>query len=136
MSSSKYLFFFALLSLAALFAGCNKGAADPAVVSQNRVNGKAIAQLNAAQYARENYPNRDTFVAGDLDSFVSTSCPQGDGYATWEVKDKTTGAIIMTLQCRTWEMTGCFPESEAMNKGNYMKNQCNPEVPSTIQKVQ
>ena len=63
-----------------ILSGCGgKEKADPALVSQNRVNGKAIAQLNAAQYARENYPNKEVFFTGDIDSFVSMECPQGTG---------------------------------------------------------
>ena len=131
------LFITMIISAMALsLVGCGKEIADPALVSQNRVNGKNISQLNAAQYARENHPNREVFFSGDVDSFVSGDCPQGDGYASWDIKDKETGKSIMALQCRTWELTGCFKESDSGSKGGYMRNQCNPEVPTTIQKVQ
>lgn len=118
-----------------VLAGCSSDLADPALVSQNRVNGKAIAQLNAQNYMRDHFPGQAVYVSGDIDSFVSRSCPQGDGFASFDVMDEASGKVLEPLQCRTWELTGCFKTKQASQKGTYMKNQCNPEVPTEITKV-
>ncbi len=118
-----------------LLVSCSGDLADPALVSQNRVNGKDIAQLNASEYMRAHFPGQKVYVAGDIDSFVSRDYPQGDGYASFKIMDETTGKAIEHLQCRTWELTGCFKDADAGQKGTYVKNRCNKDVPTEIKKA-
>ena len=123
-----------VLSSVMLLSACGEKV-DLAQVSQNKLNGKAMAQLNANSYKQENFPNIETVAVGDIDSYVSSSCPQGDGYASFNIKAMDSGETLEKLQCRTWEQTGCFPTSKAAGKGSYMKNTCNKEVPLAIPKI-
>lgn len=110
----KYVF--ALIAIATL-AACGKQDVSFDTLETNRSNAKANAEYNAQKFRAESpqYANAALEVQGD--STQSPSCPQGDGWASAKLVDKTNPTLKRDLKCSTISGTvGCLLVSDFQTK--------------------
>lgn len=115
--------------------GCtrNKVSFDSAEDSRRQVRDNVSALANA--YRAENkLADFDLYIRGD--STVSMDCPQGDGWASIDLKNPKTGDVIK-LKCSTVSAgIGCMTDADFKTKA-YAKEDgvCNRDLPFPLPKV-
>ena len=132
---------YALISLlaAATLAACGNSDVSFNTTETNRENAKSNAEYNASKFRADSiqYANMALEVQGD--STQSSSCPQGDGWATAKLVDKANPALKIALKCSTVSgAVGCMPQVD-FEKKPYARDdgQCQPvtKVPFPIPKI-
>lgn len=106
------------------------------VVEDARLQAKENALMLAKQYRADNkMADWDIYARGD--STISSSCPQGDGWASMELRDTNSYGEIIKLKCSTVSLgIGCMTSEDFKNKvyAN-QEGKCNPDVPHPLPKI-
>jgi hypothetical protein len=105
------LAFFSLVALLTAFACSSGPTAAPAELDMALKTARDNALYNAKLWrsASPVYANYDIMARGD--SSQTSTCPQGDGWATIELVS-LSGGSKMTLKCSTWSAgKGCIDEA-------------------------
>lgn len=126
---------FVLLALA-LAAGCSKDVSFDTAEDARR-QAKENALQNAQQYRSENkLADYEIYSRGD--SSITNSCPQGDGWASNELRRKPDNSSIK-LKCSTTSVSlGCMTEDDFKSKAYAQEDgSCAPitRVPFPIRKL-
>ena len=109
--------FFLSLAAVLLLAACSGKEVSFDTLETNRANAKANAEYNAQGFraSAPQYANSALEVQGD--STQAPSCPQGDGWASAKLVDKTNPAIKVALKCSTVSGTvGCMTGADFATK--------------------
>lgn len=109
--------FVAAIAAALFLAACGSKDVSFDTLETNRSNAKANAEYNAQKFRAESpqYANAALEVQGD--STQAPSCPQGDGWASAKLVDKTNPAAKLALKCSTVSGTvGCLLASDFQTK--------------------
>jgi hypothetical protein len=111
-----------LAVVAAAFIGCGLAACGKQDVSFDtletaRATAKANAEYNALGFraASPQYANYALEMQGD--SSQTPACPQGDGWASGKLVDKTNPAVKVAIKCSTVSgSVGCLLQSDFATK--------------------
>ena len=106
-------------------------------VEQARTQARENAQLVAQNWRANNqmYAKFHLYMRGD--STISPKCPQGDGWATVDLRDDQ-GRTEKKLKCSTVSMSiGCLESNDFKTKSYASEDgRCNPDLPHPIKKIQ
>jgi hypothetical protein len=100
--------------------------------AQARENGAQNAQTFRAQNPQ--YSQNELYMRGD--STIKEDCPQGDGWASIDVRTKT-GEVVQKIKCSTVSLSlGCLEDSDFKTKSYANEDgRCNPSIPHPIPKL-
>lgn len=135
---SSFLLIAMAAGLACGLAACSKDVSFD-TLETSRSNAKANAEYNAQKFRAEapQYSNAALEVQGD--SSQAPDCPQGDGWASARLVDKTNPAIKVALKCSTVSGTvGCMLADDFQKKPYAADDgRCQPvtKVPFPIPKI-
>ena len=104
------------------------------VVEDARIQAKENALMLAKQYRADNkMPDWDIYARGD--STISSTCPQGDGWASIDMKRGYDE--IIKLKCSTISRgIGCMTSEDFKTKSYANEDgKCNPDVPHPLPKI-
>jgi hypothetical protein len=105
-----------ILAAVAAIAGCSKDVSFD-TLETNRTNAKANAEYNAQKFRAESPQYANTALEVQGDSTQSPSCPQGDGWASAKLVDKTNPALKVSLKCSTVSgSVGCMLQTDFEKK--------------------
>lgn len=142
----KKSFLIILVSVGIIFTGCSSRKDVPSVgvdqIVSNQSIGKETSMKNARQWMQENIVPEGAVISASIDSTISASCPQGDGFSNIKVNvpvldnsGKIVGQkIYADLQCQTYGES-CYLTSDAVKKPNFKKDKCDNSLPVVFQKV-
>lgn len=106
------------------------------VVEDARLQAKENALMLAKQFRAENkMAEWDIYARGD--STISSTCPQGDGWASMELRDPNFHSEAIKLKCSTVSLgIGCMTADDFKNKvyAN-QEGKCNPDIPHPLPKI-
>ena len=99
-------------ALAVFLAACGPDVASPAALETARDVANANSRFNATKWRGENgYETAAILARGD--SSQQPSCPQGDGWASVDLLDPKTKAVVKPLKCSTYSANvGCIPAED------------------------
>jgi len=130
-----------LVALAVVaFSACSKNEASFDTTELNRATAKANAEYNAKKFRSEITQYAGWSLETQGDSTQSSSCPQGDGWASAKLVSKENPAVKAGLKCSTVSGTvGCLTDTDFAKK-TYASDdgQCQPvtKVPFPIPKIE
>lgn len=82
-----------------------------------RTQGKANAEYNAQKYRADSPQYSNTAIEIQVDSSMTPSCPQGDGWASGNLVDKANPAAKLPIKCSTVSgAIGCMKQTEFQTK--------------------
>lgn len=119
----------------AALAACGCGGSQHASFNTTEEQRKTVRDnvtMLAQKFRQENgLGELDIYVRGD--STISESCPQGDGWASLDLINRTTNQVIK-LKCSTVsEGIGCMTDEDFKTKRYAAEDgKCNPQVPFPI----
>lgn len=114
-------------------------------VIQNQDQGKAVSLANARHWLGTNIIPDGAVLNPRVDTFISITCSQGDGYGSVDVmipivndKGAITGQrIYASLECPTYGQGGCINKDD-IKKGNvktFKKDTCDTSLPAIFPKL-
>lgn len=116
--------------------GCTLQKASFDTVEDSRRLARENSQYVAVDFRRQNttYAQLDIYMRGD--STISSSCPQGDGWASVDLRTKD-GATVTKLKCSTVSASiGCLEESDFKTKSYaQQEGNCSSEIPFPLPKL-
>lgn len=113
----KKLFLISTLIAAAAITACGKKEVSFDTLETNRANAKANAEYNAAGFRATSPQYANMAIESQGDSTQTPICPQGDGWASARLVDKTNPAIKIALKCSTVSgAIGCISASDFQTK--------------------
>ena len=126
------LFFIAPVVLLA----CTKEKASFETVEQARMQARENAEYIAQNYRAKNPVFADLDIYSRGDSTINAKCPQGDGWASIDLRDKN-GMTKEKLKCSTVSISiGCLTEKDFKSKSYATEDgKCNPEIPHPLPKI-
>lgn len=133
------LIFIALLIFVSVLTGCGKDKVSFDTLETNRSNAKANAEYNAASFRAAGPQYSNMAIEAQGDSTQTPECPQGDGWASAKLVDKTNPSIKLALKCSTVSGTvGCMAAADFERKSYAADDgrcQDTSKVPFPIPKV-
>jgi hypothetical protein len=134
----KYSTYFLAPVLAILVAACSKDKVSFDTLETARTQGKANAEFNAQAFRAANPVYANTAIIAQTDSTMTPECPQGDGWASAKLVDKTNNGVV-GLKCSTISgAVGCLTEKDFTSKpyaGDDGRCQATDKVPFPIPKI-
>ena len=122
------------LALFILFTACTSEKVSFQTAEEARIqareNSKELAQVYRAENGLADY---SLYLRGD--STISQTCPQGDGWASIDLKH---GGQIIKIKCSTVSAgLGCLTEKDFKSKDAYARQEgsCNKDLPFPLPKV-
>ena len=106
-----------VIAIAALVAACGNKEVSFDTVETNRTTAKVNAEYNAMTHrsSAPQFANYAVEVQGD--STQSPKCPQGDGWASAKLVDKSNPAVVVRLKCSTVSgAIGCMTQADFQTK--------------------
>lgn len=96
------------------------------------------SRYNAQKWRAENgYENLNILARGD--STQQAACPQGDGWASVDLIDAKSKAVMEKLKCSTVSGNlGCYKDADFKARAVLAKqeNHCNLDIPKTLKKIE
>lgn len=96
------------------------------------------SRYNAQKWRAENgYEQNGILTRGD--STQQANCPQGDGWASVDLIDSKTKAVVEKLKCSTTSgQLGCLKDIDFKSRLVLAKqeNTCNQDIPKTLKKIE
>ena len=118
---------------------CGKTTVSFDTLETNRGNAKENAAYNAQKFRADSPQYANFAIEAQGDSTQSPDCPQGDGWASVRLVDKTNPAIKVALKCSTVSGTiGCVLASDFEKKAYAAEDgrcQAVEKVPFPIPKI-
>lgn len=135
----KYTKFFAsVISVIALVA-CGPGKVSFDTLETARSQGKSNVEWNAQTYRASNPQFANYSIVAQTDSTMIATCPQGDGWGSVKLVEKTNPALVTGLKCSTVSgSVGCLTDKDFSTKsyaGDDGKCQAIEKVPFPIPKI-
>lgn len=128
----KLIIVFALVLLSA----CSKQTVSFDTVEQARAQARENALANAQSFRQQNpqYSQMELYARGD--SSITAECPQGDGWATLDLRTKD-GEVKQKIKCSTVSLSlGCLEESDFKTKSYAQEDgHCNTNIPHPLPKL-
>lgn len=129
-----------LIAIAAMaLTACGKTTVSFDTLETNRGNAKENAAYNAQKFRADSPQYANFAIEAQGDSTQSPDCPQGDGWASVRLVDKTNPAIKVALKCSTVSGTiGCVLASDFEKKAYAAEDgrcQAVEKVPFPIPKI-
>jgi len=82
-----------------------------------RIQGKSNAEYNAQKFRADAPQYSNTAIEIQVDSTMTPSCPQGDGWASGKLVDKLNPANKVSIKCSTVSgAVGCMKQDEFEKK--------------------
>lgn len=132
------LFIIAVVVTVGLVQGCGGKEETPAALETARETASANAKFNAQRWRGEN-GYETTTILGRGDSTQQPKCPQGDGWASVDLLDPKTKAVVIELKCSTYSPSvGCSKKMDFMARPQLatQENTCSNQVPYPIKKIE
>ena len=127
--------------VAMTLAGCAKQDVSFNTLEDARNQARSNAEFNAAAYRSENPRLQGMKIVGHGDSTQSSTCPQGDGWASLSVMDveaDTSKVNKVKIKCSTVSAAlGCYTEVDFVQKKNFasQENSCDTTLPFPLPKI-
>lgn len=117
MKARVHLTLLAIGIVAAVFGtGCSKDVGFDTLETA-RTQGKANAEYNAQKFRAEAPQFSNTVIEIQVDSSMTPSCPQGDGWASGKLIDRVNPGIKVGIKCSTVSgAIGCLAQAEFEKK--------------------
>lgn len=129
-----------LFAVAGLLSACGSG--DKVVsfdtLELQRATANDNSRYNATKWRAENGFEQSGILARG-DSTQQENCPQGDGWASVDLTDATTKAVVVKLKCSTVSGNiGCYLADDFKARAVLAKqeNACNKSIPTNIKKIE
>ncbi len=129
-----------LFAVAGLLSACGSG--DKVVsfdtLELQRATANDNSRYNATKWRAENGFEQSGILARG-DSTQQENCPQGDGWASVDLTDATTKAVVVKLKCSTVSGNiGCYLADDFKARVVLAKqeNACNKSIPTNIKKIE
>lgn len=130
----------AILALGFSLAACGPEKVSNDTLETGRIQAKANGESSASQFRSDNPQYANFAFVVQTDSTMSNTCPQGDGWVSAKLVDKTNPANKVNLKCSTVSAAvGCMTEAEFQTKsyaGDDGHCQDTTKVPYPIPKLQ
>jgi hypothetical protein len=125
------------LMLLGVAISCTPNKVSFETLEQARLQARENAEFNAKEYRSKNPEFASHAITGASDSTQNESCPQGDGWATLELKNVGTSSFLK-LKCSTVSNAiGCVDNDEFKAKPYATEDgQCNASLPFPLPKIQ
>jgi hypothetical protein len=105
------------LLAAALLTACGAKEVSFDTLETARLQGKANAEWNAQVFRAASPQYSNTALDIQVDSSMTPSCPQGDGWASGKLVDKANPAVKVAIKCSTVSgAIGCLRQDEFEKK--------------------
>jgi hypothetical protein len=105
------------LACVVVLAACSKEQVSFDTLETARTQGKANAEWNAQSFRASNPQYANTAIVAQTDSTMTPDCPQGDGWASVKLVDKTNPAQALSLRCSTVSgAVGCLADKDFQTK--------------------
>lgn len=105
-------------------------------VEESRVTARENSGILARKFRAESkLESYDLMLRGD--STITPECPQGDGWASIDLVDRTTNEVVK-LKCSTASSgLGCMTDQDFKQRVEYAKQdgKCNTDVPFPLPKI-
>jgi hypothetical protein len=106
-----------LIASALVLAACGKQEVSFDTLETARTQGKSNAEYNAQKYRADLPQYSNTAIEIQVDSSMTPSCPQGDGWASGKLVDKANPANKVAIKCSTVSgAVGCMRQDEFEKK--------------------
>jgi len=119
--------------------GCGQDKVSFDTLETNRMNAKSNAEYNATKFRADAPQYANTAIEAQGDSTQTNVCPQGDGWASVRLVDKTNPVQKVSLKCSTVSgVVGCLLETDFQKKPYASDDgKCQPQdkVPFPIPKI-
>lgn len=126
-----------LIALAAL-AACSGDKVSFETLETNRAVANENSAYNAKKWRAENgFAEAGILARGD--STQQAKCPQGDGWASVDLTNPQTKAVVVALKCSTVSPNiGCLKAVDFKERAVLanQENTCNAEIPTTLKKIE
>lgn len=127
----------ASVAFALLLSACSEKVSFDTLETQRSIANEN-SKFNATKWRAENgYENTGILSRGD--SSQQANCPQGDGWATVDLVDSKTKAVVVKLKCSTISgNVGCYTEQDFKGRAVLAKQEgsCNSSIPENIKKIE
>lgn len=127
----------ALVALVAL-AACSNDKVSFETLETNRAVANENSAYNAKKWRAENgFAEAGILARGD--STQQAKCPQGDGWASVDLTNPQTKAVVVALKCSTVSPNiGCLKAIDFKERAVLanQENTCNAEIPTTLKKIE
>lgn len=135
----KFTKLFASIVLATSLAACGPDKVSFDTLETARAQGKSNVEFNAQVFRSANPQYANHSIVAQTDSTMTAECPQGDGWGSVKLLDKTNPALVTALKCSTVSgSVGCLTDKDFQTKayaGDDGKCQLTSKVPFPIPKI-
>lgn len=125
------------LGLIGLFSCESKPTYSHDTIEQSRMQAKENALQNAQKYIADNQHLTKYSIYSRGDSTITNKCPQGDGWASLDLRTKN-GVVREKIKCSTTSLAlGCMETTDFKSKTNYysQEGKCNDQIPHPLPKL-
>jgi len=123
---------------AVTLAACGKQEVSFDTLETQRSIANDNSRYNAQKWRAENgYETLNILARGD--STQQANCPQGDGWASVDLIDAKSKAVMEKLKCSTVSGNlGCYKDVDFKARAVLAKqeNTCNMDIPKTLKKIE
>ena len=130
--------FVALLSAVVLSACGGGDVASPDQLELQRQIANDNSKFNAQRWRGDNgYEQAGLLTRGD--STQQPKCPQGDGWASVDLIDAKSKAVVLKLKCSTYSASvGCYKDEDFKARPVLasQENTCNAGIPKVLKKLE
>ena len=126
----KHLRIAAIIATAAALASCGRDKVSFDTLQTARATARENAEFNARAWRTQAPVYADLGLISNGDSSQSAGCPQGDGWASLSLVEKTTGSVRVRLKCSTVSgAIGCRTDTPPE------EGRCNASLPHPLPKI-
>lgn len=129
----------AIIAMSIVLIACDKKEVSFDTLETARSQGKANAEWSAQAFRASSPQYSNAAIVAQTDSSMTPDCPQGDGWASVKLIDKSNPANKVGLKCSTVsEAVGCMLDSDFQTKSYAGDDgRCQPvsKVPFPIPKL-
>lgn len=135
----KTIWTYSIALLCAFFlVACGDDKVSFETLELQRATANENSRFNAQRWRGENgYEASGILTRGD--STQQANCPQGDGWASVDLTDPKTKAVVLKLKCSTVSANvGCIKDDDFKARPALatQENRCNAEIPRTLKKIE
>lgn len=131
--------FIAAIVTSVIMAACGPEKVSNDTLETGRAQAKANGEFSASVFRADNPQYANFGISGQTDSTMTNDCPQGDGWVSVKLIDKTNPAYVVPLKCSTYSAAvGCMAAKEFETKsyaGDDGHCQATSKVPYPIPKL-
>jgi len=129
---------FTTIAIAAALTACGDKNVSFDTLETQRAIANDNSRYNAQKWRAENgYESLNILARGD--STQQAACPQGDGWASVDLIDAKSKAVMEKLKCSTVSGNlGCYKDADFKARAVLAKqeNSCNADIPKTLKKIE